>query len=342
MVLVLVSCGPATVSDLERCVELSSTGQTVSTGAPSKVSLFFGAQTCGGDPLPSLTADDFEVKEDGVPLSPFESRVKIAPKGEKFRLESVLLLDLSGSILRSGQFPALDVAVQKYLEAAVRDGHELSLYTFDGREKPQALTGFTSDKAVLLEALKSLQSRECNTNADCNGRGDAKTCAVWRCVDDSTNLNGAVVEGLGALDARMKALSDVQLKESALVVFTDGADLAARVDAATVSTAVQQSKSRVFTVGLGDGANSRALKEIGRDGHFAASRPEELSGAFATVADRLSGMANRYYRVEYCSPKRSGVHKVQVTVRAEREGARYAGSISGEFDASGFSSGCEL
>ena len=47
--------------------------------------------------------------------------------------------------------------------------------------------------------------------------------------------------------------------------------------------------------------------------------------------------------LEYCSPKRSGIHtlKVVANIDTARDGT-LVGSLSGQFDATGFSSGCEL
>lgn len=54
-------------------------------------------------------------------------------------------------------------------------------------------------------------------------------------------------------------------------------------------------------------------------------------------------LANRFYVLEYCSPRRSGTHtlKVVATLDSPRDG-QLVGSLSGQFDATGFSSGCEL
>jgi von Willebrand factor type A domain len=235
-VMLLAACGPMVVSDQpttsSRCLSLSEPGATGLTASlPSRVSWLFRVDTCAGEPVSALSATQFEIFEDGKKVSAFESQQRVAPKGERFRLYSVVLLDLSGSVLRSGNFPALQAGAKQYLETALKDGgdgHRVALMTFDGREAPQVLVPFSSNLTALQAGLDSLSVSECSVTAECAGFADRKTCAGWRCVDDSTNLNGAVVKTLGFLDDEL-ARSEVPWRDGAMVVFTDGTDQAARV-----------------------------------------------------------------------------------------------------------------
>lgn len=348
----LAACGPAVVDELSekkngRCLSLSepegSSGLT--TGMPSRVSWLFKVDTCGGEPVAGLTGAQFEIYEDGKKVSAFESQQRVAPKGERFRLYSVVLLDLSGSMLRSGDFPALQTAAARYLDTALADGsdgHRVALMTFDGRANPQVLVPYTSNRATLQAGLDSLSVTECRASADCSAFPERKTCAGWRCVDDSTNLNGAVVGAVGALQSELDN-SDVAWRDGALVIFTDGTDQAARISAADAKRAVTSSKAHVFTVGLGGEVDEAALKAFGKDGYWPVTKAEQLSSAFTEIAARVSGLANRFYVLEYCSPKRNGTHalEVKVVVETERDG-KLTGSLSSQFDATGFESGCEL
>jgi hypothetical protein len=292
-----------------------------------------------------LTATEFEIYEDGKKVSAFESQQRIAPRGEKFRLYSVVLLDLSGSILRSGDFPALQRAAGEYLDTVMTgagDGQHVQLMTFDGRAEPQVLVPFTADLPSLRAGLASLSNVECATSAQCAGFVDRRTCAGWRCVDDSTNLNGAVVQSLAVLDAQLAA-STVPWRDGALVLFTDGTDQAARATTTDAVEAVRRSAQHVFSVGLGGEIDAEALRAMGKDGTWPVAKAEELGTAFGEIARRVANLANRFYVLEYCSPKRSGKHQLKViaTAETERDG-RLTGQISSEFDATGFSSGCSL
>ena len=347
----LAACGPDVVSDQptssSRCLSLTEPSGTsgLTFALPSRVSWLFKVDTCGGDPVSGLSGAQFEIFEDGKKVSSFESQQRVAPKGERFRLYSVVLLDLSGSVLRSGDFPKLQAAAAKYLDAALAgsgDGHRVSLMTFDGRESPQTLVPFTSDRAALQAGLDSLSVSECHASSDCAGFSDRRTCAGWRCVDDSTNLNGAIVSTLGTLDGELSH-SDVTWRDGAVVLFTDGTDQASRVSSGSAQDAVHKSPEHVFTIGLGGEVDEGVLKSLGKDGYWPVAKADQLDAAFVEIAGRVASLANRFYVLEYCSPKRSGTHTLKVvgTIDTPKDG-KLVGSLSGQFDATGFASGCEL
>jgi hypothetical protein len=250
-------------------------------GAAAAIALIPGA------PVAGLDASAFEVQEDGRPLSPLESQRAVAPKGQQVRVASLLLLDLSGSVLRTGDFTALKEAATRYVKTVLgpRDaGQRLAIYSFDGREVPQRLAAFTADQATALAALEGLDVKECASNLDCAGFVDHRTCAGWRCVDDSTNLNGAIVKALDTLDDQLALEPEVRWKEAALVVFTDGTDQASRVSHGELLSRLDRSKVRRFTVGLGAEIEEKSLTAIGVDGSWPVAKASGLSDAFAAVA----------------------------------------------------------
>lgn len=259
---------------------------------------------------------------------------------------SLLLLDLSGSILRSGEFPKVQEAATAYVDRVMSqsgDAQRLAVFTFDGREQITQVVGFTHDAQALKDGIFNLGLRECTINAECGGRAEAKTCAAWLCVDESTNLNGAVIKALDTLVAAQDADSSVQFKESALVIFTDGTDQASRVSAAQTHSAVMSSPAHVFTVGLGGEVDTLALSRFGKDGYEPVGDSAQLQQAFDAIAGRINAMANRFYALDYCSPKRSGSHELTLSARwTTPEGQTAEGSLVRRFDATGFSSGCEL
>ena len=345
----LLACGPNVVSDQpttsSRCLSLSEPSGGLTVALPSRVGWLFKVDTCAGQPVSGLSGAQFEIFEDGKKVSAFESQQRVAPKGERFRLYSVVLLDLSGSMLRSGDFPKLSAAASRYLDEALAaggEGHRISLMTFDGRAQPQTVVPFTSNRAALQAGLDSLSVTECQASVDCAGFADHRTCAGGRCVDDSTNLNGALVSTLDVLGQELTH-SDVTWRDGAVVLFTDGTDQAARVSSATAQQAVSTSSQHVFTIGLGGEVDERVLQGLGKDGYWPVAKADQLDAAFVEIAGRVAGLANRFYVLEYCSPKRSGTHtlKVVATIDTARDGT-LVGSLSGQFDATGFSSGCEL
>jgi len=345
--LLISGCGEGASSQGTRCLNVTSPAgqESLSVSLPARVSLFFGVDTCEGQPVSGLAAEAFEVQEDGKPLSALESKRAIRAKGQRYRMGSVLLLDLSGSILRAGDFGALKEAASRYVKTVLgaRDeGQRLAIMTFDGREEPETLVNFTADPAVALRGLESLETRECSANADCSRFADRRTCAGWRCVDDSTNLNGAVVKALDVLDEAIAA-ETVAWKEGALVMFTDGSDQAARISNDDMLKRAARSPSRRFTVGLGGEIDQKTLTALGSDGAWPVAKSSSLSDAFDAVAARVTSRANRFYLLEYCSPKRSGQHTVKVVANwTAPTGEKLVGGMSRTFDATGFASGCEL
>jgi hypothetical protein len=98
LALLLCSCG-SSVQDLPtpQCLKLALPGEGLTTATPARVSLFFTVDTCEGKPVSGLTADQFTLFEDGNAVSAYESQKTVQPKGQRFRMSSLLLLDISGS-----------------------------------------------------------------------------------------------------------------------------------------------------------------------------------------------------------------------------------------------------
>lgn len=340
--IVVVSCAPTGGKD-EQCltVAVPPGSEGLVTGPPARVSLFFSVDTCGGTPVTGLDASNFEISEDGVAISPFESERRIQSKGEKYRMNSVVLLDVSGSVLNSGQFPQLKSAAASYVKRVLGvqgDGQRVALMTFDGRERVQVLVDFSNDQTAVLSALDSLDVSECTSNTQCQGFSDRRTCAGWRCVDNSTNLNGAVVQALDTLDTQATLEKGIVWKDASLVLFTDGTDQAGRVQQLTAFDRARTSTTHIFSIGLGGEVDDTTLKAFGKDGYWPAAKADELGEAFEAIATRVNGLANRFYLLEYCSPKRSGAHTLKITATQ----GSLVGGLSRTFDALGFSSGCTL
>ena len=348
LLLLVVGCGPQ-VSDLpSSCLQFSQPGgESVTTTQPGKVSAFFSVDTCGGKPVSALTGDNFEILEDGSAVSPYESRRTVQPKGQRYQMDSLVLLDFSGSILRSNSWPVVRDAATKYVEtvlARAGDGQRVAIYTFDGRVAPQKVVAFTGERGPLLDGLKALGDKQCDSNAQCAGNPEAKTCAAYRCVDDSTNLNGALVRAIEILEEQSAAApKDIAFKDASLVVFTDGTDQASRVSNATVLARARATPVHIFAVGLGTEVDRSALESYGKDGFYPATAPAELAQSFAHIAEKVAGLANRFYLLEYCSPKRNGRHELKLIAHwTSPEAGPVVGSMTRQFDATGFESGCDL
>jgi von Willebrand factor type A domain len=345
LALTLLACAPANEA-FPPCLNLNEpAGARLVTEKPAKVSLLFQVDTCQGQPVPGMTANQFTIAEDDRVVSELESQRLIRAKGQRYRLHTALLLDLSGSMLRSGQLDSVQSAARQFVETVLNktdEGHRIAVLGFDGQSKPEVIVPFTSELARLVEGINSLSVSQCQVNADCALVPGRNACASHRCVDDSTNLHGATVEALGLLETQLQGDSSVALNDAALVLFTDGSDQAARVSKGDAVSAALAARAHVFTVGFGNDIDADTLRQLGKDGFFVASSRTELNQAFSRAALNITQLANRFYLLEYCSPKRSGTHTLKVTARLERDGAVWIGGLSREFSAQGFASGCTL
>lgn len=122
-------------------------------------------------------------------------------------------------------------------------------------------------------------------------RRDAPLEARLRAVDrlrgwGSTALFDALLKGLSLLEAHRG--------RRALVVFTDGEDLASRATAADVERRVDVSATPVYVVAQGRGLREPALKRVldrvarvGGGRAFYTERIEQLEGVFAEIAEDL-------------------------------------------------------
>lgn len=286
-----------------------------SSSPPSNITLFFTLETCeSSTPVVGINADQFVVYEGGSAVSQFESHLRILPKCTGYDLVTVLLLDLSGSVFASGSVSSLVESARSFAENLTAEEHFVSIHLFDGRPTTQALTPFTKNKETLFTALDNVLTLEP--------------------VDTSTNLNGAISDGIALLDETFLE-SDALVFHGSLVVFTDGTDQAAFVDDESAVSLVTETTHDVFTIGLGGEVDETHLENIGKDGNFLAESTGELQAAFEAISERILLSSQNFYVIGYCSPKRSGTHNITLEVQG------YEGILQAEFDANEFVLGCD-
>lgn len=299
------------------------------TELPAKVRLFFRVDLGEENLFVTLTQNDFEIYEDNSLISALESKAQIQNRPGDYLYSSILLLDLSGSVLNSTNLPRVKDAAQSFVESVMPENteveygsREMAVYWFDGEENIHLLQGFSFDKDELIVALQSV---------------DEDISA-----DNSTNLNGAVIQGLSVLESRLTEVSlDPNLSTAgAMVIFTDGTDQAGRQDDRTAIDAVKSLSSQysVFTIGLGEEIDQNVLEQFGRDGFELAENSFDLNTAFLDVANRIKSASGSFYVLEYCSPKRSGEHEIQLRAIYEDR----VGTFTTRFSAEGFTGGCSI
>lgn len=298
---------------------------------PSVVKIFFQLKTCDDKPWEDVAADRFIIKENDKKVS-VESEQNFSEDPKIFQLATILLLDMSGSIVGKdraiGNLPELQFAAKAFLNAIGNNkAHTIAIYTFDGRAEIQMIENFAQ-----ITAGDDEKTIENNLNKLLNG---IDALSFQTDEDNSTNLNGAILQGLTLLDNRRDspALNETTMIGS-LVVFTDGTDQASRVSDEEAVRAVKASEHRVYSIGLSGEVNRAHLEDIGQKGHPVAENVLELKDAFDEVASTIKTYANSFYALTYCSPKRSGEHSLTISLEGATDTLNY------DFNADNFGGTC--
>ena len=279
---------------------------------PSNVAVYFTVDTRGGEPVADLAPDQFHIYEDGQPVSVLQSRQTILQPEVAAIHYTLLLVDMSGSVVDSGDMPALIQAASSFAER-VGPYQKVAIYTFDGSPHLTPLVGFGG-----------------------NIRGGIHVLATRRPRDPSTNLNGAVIEGVHVLHRQMES-APVPLRFGTLVVFTDGTDRAHRASPDDVSRALDSAGFETYVIGVGQEVDRGQLSRIGRSGTFASRNRSDIQRGFDEVGARIEASSKHYYLLSYCSPSRAGHHQVEIEAVAHGR----SGRLSHPFDAGGFGPNCD-
>lgn len=204
--LVLSVAMALSLSSLTGCAGLKLQPVDASVRKPSNVAVYFTVDTTSGQPVADLQPTDFRIYEDGKPVSVLESRQTILQKEVAAVHYTLLLVDMSGSVVGSGDMPTLVAAASSFADR-VGPYQKVALYTFDGSPHLNQVVPFGG-----------------------NVRGGVEALGRYRPKDPSTNLNGGVVEAVKVLSRQMESAPQ-PLRFATLVVFTDGTDRAHRVSA---------------------------------------------------------------------------------------------------------------
>jgi hypothetical protein len=288
---------------------------------PSNVAVYFKVEDAKGDPVGGMTAEEFEIYEDDELVSVYESKQTILNPEVAASHYTLLLVDMSGSVADSEDFPKISEAATLFT-SEVEKNNQVAIYAFDGSEEIHKITDFTGSAGGAQARANSLSG--------------------FTPKDPSTNLNGAIVQGLEVLDEGLEK-ADNPLRIGTLVVFTDGTDRASRVPESDMLDAVNGTPYDVFAIGLGAELSEKDLQKIGKNGTALAKDSSEIQTAFETIGKRIEQLTKSYYLLSYCSPARAGEHTVTVKGKHTPEGKKKetTGKLETEFDAEGFDKGCD-
>src|SRR5262249_55330536 len=200
-------------------------------------------------------------------------------------------VDMSGSVVDSGDMPALIEAASSFADR-VGPYQKVAIYSFDGSPHITPIIGFGG-----------------------NVRGGIHVLSTRRPKDPSTNLNGAVIEGVKVLNHQIES-APVPLRFGTLVVFTDGTDRAHRASPDDVTRSLDSAGFETYVIGVGQEVDRGQLSSIGRSGTFASQNKGDVQKGFDEIAARIEAASKRYYLLSYCSPSRAGDHDVQVEANA--------------------------
>lgn len=312
-------------------------GPTVSTQS-SKVSVFFRVTDAEGDPVGFLDEEDFFIYEQGLNDScarevregASEGRRKISSKEQVFNHTTMLVLDLSGSVL-DNSLSDLKTAAKSFINEIMPDtpdeSTQMGIWWFDGADELHLLVDVTSDKTDLTAGVEGISSSISS--------------------DSSTDLFGAVLKATDEAESILAAFDGMDLTAAASVVFfTDGRDQASRYarDDAYAAVAAAPADISFFTLAIGTDFDQSDLLNIGKNGSASAANINQLTIIFGQIAQLVANEANSYYLFEYCSPKRSGTDNKLIIEASVLVGTNdyKVGFIETTFDATGFGPNCEF
>ena len=281
----------------------------INTELPSFVNILFHVLDSDNWGVTSLSTNHFEVRENGQPVSPTESAMRVRKREaitQSYTVRTVLMLDTSTSVE-----PHLD----QIKEAAITlvknmtDQQEIALYEFS--EEPVLLQDFTNDVDALIRAIQGI-----------------------RLGFATTNLYGSVIAG----SARWRdTFTTTGVQQGVMIILTDGSDTQG---SHTLSEALSARRDKnIYTIGLGNEIDPEVLQEIGNAGFFhitdVSKLSDQLTAQFIEIQSRIASFADSFYWLKYLSPKRGDrAHELELSVKENQLNS----TIQGEFNSRGFCS----
>ncbi len=321
---------------VDECLNLGESDLILSiqdqfTTLPGKVSVFFKVSDNSGNPVPGLTAEQFTIYEQGRndecfnTISASESFARISPNSQIFSNSTLLVLDLSNSVL-SSSLDELKSATTSFINNVMPTVDEASfkmaIYWFDGEDELHLLNPLTASRDELIAAIASITTTISN--------------------DPSTDLYGAVIKSTNiASELLSESTNNNIIGATSVVVFTDGTDQASRYSEEEALKKVDEANSNIsfFAIGLGSEIDTEILMKIGKTSSVFAGNKEELETTFNDISSRVTEQANSFYLFEYCTPKRDGSGENNLAIQVSDGSLQ--GAVQSKFDTTGFTGGCQ-
>ncbi len=321
---------------VDECLDLGENDLVLSiqeqyTTLPGKVSILFKVSDTEGNPVSQLTADQFTIYEQGRnddcfnTISTSESFARISPNSQIFTNNTILVLDLSNSVLSSSLTELKEATisfVNNVMPATTQESFKMVIYWFDGENELHLLNPLTADKQELITAIDNITPNISN--------------------DPSTDLYGAVIKSTDAAEKLLKeSQENNNIGAASVVIFTDGTDQASRYTEAFALKKVNDANPNIsfFSIGLGAEIDTEVLMNIGKTFSVFAGNKNDLENTFNDISLKVSEQANSFYLFEYCSPKRDGSGENNLAIQVKNGSLQ--GAVQTKFSANGFTGGCE-
>lgn len=316
---ILAGCEvPGATGLLGKCINLTQLNYKIAPS--SKVVVDFKARGCDGEAAAGMTLDLLEIRESKETISECESAAKLQPNPKDFVSYTVLVLDMSGSVREQVETlkSSADAFIKKIFTptSSGTNPYRVAIYAFD--QDLRKITEFSGDPAYLSAEISRIR---------CGEKG--------LCGNVTTNLYGAVVGASQILASQAcKDLPEGAQCMRSLVFYTDGSDRAQLETKSNAIAAVKGIGNLAFAVSLGSEIDKEVLEEIAKGGVNVAAQPAQLAEAFGKSAQKIRDEANSYYTLEYFSPARRNMQKLEIHP-ASKWGMSGKG-INLSYDAGGF------
>jgi len=308
LIVVLTGIGCGTSSGNLKLKVLDTAAQP-----PANVAVYFSVTDKGGQPLTDLKLEDIKIYEDGKPVSEKKGKRALLDLKMAESHTTLVLVDMAGPLVDSEYLPELVKAVGQFVDRLAKAHHEVAVSVFDGTEELIPMFGFGAD----------------------NPKEAVEVMGKFRPKDRNSNLNGAIFQGVAALEKQMAASGSAR-KQGNLIIFTDRGDLAHKVGSDVVSAALDKTPADVYVIATGENLKKEELAALARTDGFYSAKTSEVTIGFTQLGKHLESSTAGRYLLSYCSPRRKGEHDLEVEVTTEKD----SGKLSQKFSAKGFKKGC--
>ena len=295
--------------------------QELGTGSakPGNVATFVSV-TEKDKPVGGLPASAFKISENDQPIDPETAQLQLMEPARYAAFHTVLLVDISQAKEASAR-KVLSKAAAAFVRR-VRLGQSVTVAAYDGGDKIRVVGDYPVEAhAVAPEQVDGL--------------------VTLTPGDPSRNLRGAVLQGLEILDRRLSTASSA-VHLGTLAVFARGPDLAGRTPENTFKDGIADRADKFVYIGVSGDSPDGAAKRLGQSGEVLAQSGDTLPIAFENAGALVDGLLDQYYLLAYCSPARAGQRTLKVAVSVPvADGKDETDSFSVQFDATGFTAGCD-